>query len=474
MASEIPNTRMKNITVTLLLVFACFTLTSSGYLAWLYHLIEQAPPVDVDSLSMGVGYAFQGLGMIIAAIVIRTRPDTVGRVMLVALIALHFACAAPAALSDDLVSTLVFGYAMNTLCGFISVYYLLCLACLVEEGRRGIVFGAGYACSIVVSWLLSMLGQPFVGVPIELVTCAAFSVIAVAVATVAPLPVTAREGAACSSNVPVSAENSARSESRVRQPTRVVTFACIAVLLMSMVKNLGFNFPSADIGSTVNLELSRLFYAAGLVVAGLVFDHSRKSGAILCTAALVLPFALMALSGETIPSMALWAVDYLFYGFFSVFRVVLFADLAARETADGNAMYLAGFGLMLGRFGDALGTSIGLSLGNSTLAMVAVAAVLFAAAVFVFYQLFQQLYMQPAAPERSERERFDAFAAGFDLSPREREVLRLALDDHTNAEIAETLFVSESTVKFHMRNLLKKTDCKNRAELQVKYATLER
>lgn len=117
-----------------------------------------------------------------------------------------------------------------------------------------------------------------------------------------------------------------------------------------------------------------------------------------------------------------------------------------------------------------MGTSIGLSLGNSTLAMVAVAAVLFAAAVFVFYQLFQQLYMQPTAPERSERERFDAFAASFELSPREREVLRLALDDHTNAEIAEVLFVSESTVKFHMRNLLKKTDCKNRGELLAKYA----
>lgn len=103
--------------------------------------------------------------------------------------------------------------------------------------------------------------------------------------------------------------------------------------MMSVVKNLGFNFPSADIGSAVNLELSRLFYAAGLIVAGLVFDRSRKSGAILCTAALVLPFALMAISGETIPSMALWAVDYFFYGFFSVFRVVLFADLATRETA---------------------------------------------------------------------------------------------------------------------------------------------
>ena len=144
--------------------------------------------------------------------------------------------------------------------------------------------------------------------------------------------------------------------------------------------------------------------------------------------------------------------------------------MATREASDTSTLYLAGFGLMLGRFGDALGTSISLSLGNSTLATVAVAAVLFAASVFVFYQLLQQLYMHPPTPERSERERFDAFAASFELSPREREVLRLALDDRTNAEIAETLFVSESTVKLHMRNLLKKTDCTNRVELLAKYA----
>ena len=470
MTFEIANTRTKGIAITLLLVFACFTFSSSGYLAWLYHLIELAPEVNVDGLSMGGGYAFQGVGMILAAIVIRTRPEAMGRVMLVALVALHFACAAPAALSDNLVGTLAFGYVMNTLCGFISVFYLLCLASLVEEKRRGIVSGAGYACSIVVSWFISMLGQPIAGVPIELVACAVFSVIAVIVGTVTPLPITAWEDDASIGNISRPAESDTRRESQKRQPSRIITLACIAVLLMSMVKNLGFNFPSADIGSTVNLELSRLFYAVGLVVAGLVFDRSRKSGAILCMAALVLPFALMALSGATLPSMALWAIDYFFYGFFSVFRVVLFADLATQKTTSGNTLYLAGFGLMLGRFGDALGTSIGLSLDGSAVAMVAVAAVLFAASVFVFYQLFQQLYMPQPVREKSEREVFETFAARYELSPREREVLRLVIDDRTNAEAAAELFVSESTVKFHMRNLLKKTGCKNRVELMALYA----
>jgi DNA-binding CsgD family transcriptional regulator len=232
-----------------------------------------------------------------------------------------------------------------------------------------------------------------------------------------------------------------------------------------MVKNMGFNFPSADIGSTVNLETSRLFYAAGLVIAGIVVDRSRKRGAVLCMAALIMPFALMAIAGEPVPSAVLWAVDYFFYGFFSVFRVILFADLSARS----QRMHLSGFGLVFGRVGDALGTMACVSLGGNTVALVTVAAVMFAACVFVFWRLFQQLFVPAAPQQRSERELFDRFAAHHDLSPREREVLQLILDNKTNAEAAAVLVVSESTVKFHVRNLLKKTGCKNRLEVADLY-----
>jgi tRNA(Ile)-lysidine synthase len=37
------------------------------------------------------------------------------------------------------------------------------------------------------------------------------------------------------------------------------------------------------------------------------------------------------------------------------------------------------------------------------------------------------------------------------------------------AEIANELYISESTVKFHIHNLLKKTDCSNRINLYAKY-----
>ena len=50
------------------------------------------------------------------------------------------------------------------------------------------------------------------------------------------------------------------------------------------------------------------------------------------------------------------------------------------------------------------------------------------------------------------------------LSPREVEVLRLAARGLSNREIGSSLFISEHTAANHMRSILRKTACANRAE----------
>jgi DNA-binding NarL/FixJ family response regulator len=49
------------------------------------------------------------------------------------------------------------------------------------------------------------------------------------------------------------------------------------------------------------------------------------------------------------------------------------------------------------------------------------------------------------------------------LTARELEVLELMAEQHSNAQIAEKLFVSENTVKTHVSNILAKLGCNDRA-----------
>lgn len=58
------------------------------------------------------------------------------------------------------------------------------------------------------------------------------------------------------------------------------------------------------------------------------------------------------------------------------------------------------------------------------------------------------------------------------LTPREIEVLELIVEGETNKEIADTLYVAESTVKNHLHNILAKLHLKNRVQAAA-YAVRE-
>jgi DNA-binding CsgD family transcriptional regulator len=56
-------------------------------------------------------------------------------------------------------------------------------------------------------------------------------------------------------------------------------------------------------------------------------------------------------------------------------------------------------------------------------------------------------------------------AQRYGLSKREMDVLRLMLDNHVNASIAKHLFIAESTVAEHIKNIYRKTQSARRTEL---------
>lgn len=56
-----------------------------------------------------------------------------------------------------------------------------------------------------------------------------------------------------------------------------------------------------------------------------------------------------------------------------------------------------------------------------------------------------------------------------ELTPRERDVLKLVAEGATNREVAQALSLSEHTVNFHMKNIFRKLHLRNRAQA-VAYA----
>lgn len=59
---------------------------------------------------------------------------------------------------------------------------------------------------------------------------------------------------------------------------------------------------------------------------------------------------------------------------------------------------------------------------------------------------------------------------GAELSPREREVVRLVAAGYSNREIAKALFVAEGTVKNHVSNILTKMGARDRTRAVLKAA----
>ena len=438
------------------LIGLSFLWTGCAYLSWFYHLAEFYDGSKVDMYTEVFGYLVQAVGLLAFAMYKRKSIGASSSRYSFALLSLAgLVLAFLAALSPTGSVSLVFGYGMNAVFGMIAGSYLQMLAEYASVKHSGIVFGAGYGIGSIVSFLISLIGDGnFLARP------AAFVVYAVVCAASVPLSIriVGAEGS----------EKQGHNNLRIAQSGNVTApniasylwLPGITVLLLSLVKSGGFYFPAADLGDhNVSLELSRSFYAAGLIAAGLINDRRRSAGAVLCIAALVFPFFTMIAGTHSGINYFLWISGYIFFGFYAVYRVLLFTDISRSEAGLG---YLACMGLMFGRLGDASGAACGILLADKPIVLITVMAVLFVICIFLFFSLYQMMYMRHAD---SEPDYIIQFASQYGLSQRESDLMRLILGGHTNKEIAEKLFISENTVKFHVRNLLRKTDCKKRSEL---------
>ena len=444
-------------------ILLCFSLTSGVYLTWLYHLVDLVGGTWADRISMIAGYLLQAAGTGLVMYGIAKWGEGICRRFFAPSAVLLIAMCIPAAGSRSAQVVIVSGLAVNLLCGVIAGCYLYALFSYTGAKRRGTVFGFGYGLSSVLIFLLSSPGEDsFLRHP------GVFAVYLVLAVLCIFLSRDLLEGRVL--------EEDRIHEDRIHEETagqsvrwgkerRTILTALFAVALISFVKNLGFAFPSLDIETGMRPEIPRLFYAAGLIAAGILTDRDRRAGAVSTMAALALPFILQVAASEPVPAYLCWGIGYLFFGFFSVYRVVVFSDLGEQTALAA----LSPAGLMAGRAGDAAGTAICLAAGGRRMLILSVTAVSFIAAVFLLFVLYRLLYESGKTTELTEQEAFEAFAMQYGLSGREKEVLGSLLEGGSNSDIAGKLYISESTVKYHVHNILRKTGCKSRADLVARF-----
>jgi DNA-binding CsgD family transcriptional regulator len=434
----------------ILLIGLGFLWTGTAYIAQAYKLLAMLDGGTVNLITCGAYYVCQAAGIGGAALLFWVRPAFAGgKALPICATAFAAVCTAVSLYSASLAVIISFGVLLNLAIGVLSGCYLTRLATDIPQQRRGLVFGCAYALGSIGTWLISLpMGGRFLWHSESF-----FAIIALAALTV---PRILRLS-------PPTGGSEIGERPREGFGKKLIFLAAAVLFLLSMENTLGFAFPLKGASGSVYIEFTRVFYGVGLVVAGFVSDKNRRSGAICCLAALAFPFGALALGSNMAGETVMWMLAYLFLGFWSVYRILVFSDISGKAGIPA----LAVFGLLFGRLGEAAGT-LGAGLFTGT-PLIVISGAVFVAVIALFFVLYQKLYTSVATPEELERKRFAEYSARFGFSAREQEIFALIIRGMSNAEIAGTLYITESTVKFHIGNMFKKSGFTRRSELITDY-----
>jgi DNA-binding CsgD family transcriptional regulator len=427
-----------------------FLWTGTAYLIQAYRLLTLGLSAETANLLVcGAYYVCQAAGIGSVSLLFQKRANLAGGRSL-PLVATFFAlgCIAIVTYSSALWLVIASGALLNLAIGVLSCCYLTRLATDIPQQQRGLVFGGAYAFGSLGTWLISLpTGGRFLWNSGSFFAVAAFALASLFFIKRLEPPASTVDGA----------------YKRAGFGKKLILLAAAVLLLLSMDNMLGFAFPLRGAQDSVYIEFTRVFYGAGLVAAGFVSNKNRRWGAVCCLATLAFPFAALALGGNAQGETAMWILAYLFLGFWSVYRILVFSDISGKTGLPAFAV----LGLLMGRLGEAAGT-LGAALFTGTPLVVLTGAV-FMLVIVLFFLLYQKLYTPMVSAEEMEQQRLTEYAHRYGLSAREQDILSFIVKGMSNAEISGALYITESTVKFHVSNIFKKTSFGSRLALIADY-----
>lgn len=427
-----------------------FLWTGTAYIAQAYRLLELGVSGGtVNLVTCGAYYVCQAAGVGAVALLFHKRDSFAGgKALPLYATLLTLICSAAAEYSSVLWLVVTVGALLNIAIGVLSGCYLTRLATDIPQQRRGLVFGGAYAFGSLGTWLISLpIGGRFLWHSGSFFAVAALALLSVFLLKRLEPPAKPEDG----------------EYGRADFGKKLILLAGVVLLLLSMENTLGFAFPLGGAQDSVYIEFTRVFYGVGLIAAGFVSDKNRRWGAVCCLAALAFPFGALALGGSMGGETAMWMLAYFFLGFWSVYRILVFSDISGKTGLPVFAV----FGLFVGRLGEAAGT-LGAAACTGT-PLVVLSGAVFVLVIALFFLLYQKLYVSAVSAELLEQQRLAEYVRRFGLSAREQDILSLIVKGMSNAEIANALYITESTVKFHAGNIFRKAGLNSRLELIADY-----
>ncbi len=426
------------------IIAVCFLYTGSAYMSQFYRLMELYDGVRVDRITSGWNYILQAVGIAAFALGLWRKPSFFGRKRLfVSLLLIGGIFMTLSQLCANGVLIVLFGFVFNLLIGVYFGFYLTMLAAAVPAKHTGLCYGAAYAIGSAGTYLLS-LADDGTFLTSKGITAVYLVLMAVTLGLVL-----------FSDDIVLPPEG---EEKREKPPyfLYVVSILVIMVIISVTGSGLYYSLPQSE---DVNWNLTRLFYAVGLIAAGVIHDKSRFVGGLTTLASLTYPVIATALFAGGVNGTIALSLSYLFRGFLSVCCICTFTDFGAK---NGRWLPLAPLGLCISRLVEALLSFLLIDANIPDIAVLIVTAVFFAPLILLFALYCSKLY---SPSNFSPEKRLTLFAERYALTARESEVLQCLSEGLSDDEISDRCYISKSTVRFHISNILKKTGCHTRVEV---------
>ncbi len=212
------------------------------------------------------------------------------------------------------------------------------------------------------------------------------------------------------------------------------------------------------------------------IVRGLPFTAKRSRALYLGMGMIMASFLFFMFLDRSAGSY--FVVNTLMLGTCGIFDLFWWSILDEMSDYGKNPVQIFGIGLSANIIGIIIGNFISFGLhstGMSDAYVTVVALTVVCITLVLLPPLNRMLVMALKAhtylnafallPEKQQEQTVQTFHAPEPLTERENEVLLQILSGKSNREIGETLCISESTVKTHVRNIFQKYEVSGRAEL---------